>query len=85
MRQWLLLNVQTADTKSRKCGLLPKLWLADAVGRLAASSTVIVHPIDGLWMAAGDPLRQLKANIALALRRDGMRDDLITYLRSLGL
>ena len=62
-----------------------ELWLADAVDRLAARSTVIVQPIEGLWMAAGDPLRQLKANIEMALRREDMRDELITYLRSLDL
>jgi UTP--glucose-1-phosphate uridylyltransferase len=62
-----------------------ELWLADAVDRLAARSTVIVQPIDGLWMAAGDPLRHLKANIEMALRCDDMRDDLVAYLRSLDL
>ena len=62
-----------------------ELWLADAIDRLAARSSVIAQPIDGLWMAAGDPLRQLKANIELALRRDDMRDDLLVYLRALKL
>ncbi len=62
-----------------------ELWLADAIDRLAARSSVIAQPIDGLWMAAGDPLRQLKANIELALRRDDMRDDLVAYLRALEL
>ena len=62
-----------------------ELWMTDAVGRLAARSTVMVHPIEGTWMAAGDPLRQLKANIAMALRRDDMRTELITYLHSLDL
>ena len=62
-----------------------ELWLADAVDRLAARSSVIAQPIDGLWMAAGDPLHQLKANIEMALRRDDMRDDLVAYLRALEL
>ena len=62
-----------------------ELWLADAVDRLAARSSVMVQPIEGLWMAAGDPLRQLKANIEMALRRDDMRDELTAYLRSLEL
>jgi UTP--glucose-1-phosphate uridylyltransferase len=62
-----------------------ELWLADAVDRLAARSSVMVQSIEGLWMAAGDPLRQLKANIEMALRRDDMRDELIAYLRSLEL
>ena len=59
--------------------------MADAIDRLAARSTVIVQLIEGLWMAAGDPLRQLKASIEIALRRDDMRDDLLVYLRALKL
>jgi UTP--glucose-1-phosphate uridylyltransferase len=62
-----------------------ELWLADAVGRLAARASVVVQPIEGLWMAAGDPLRHLKACIEVSLRRDDMRDGLIEYLRSLEL
>jgi UTP--glucose-1-phosphate uridylyltransferase len=64
-------------------GLGGELWLTGAVDRLAARSSVVVQPIEGLWMAAGDPLRQLKASIEMALRRDDMRDDLIGYLRAL--
>jgi len=60
-----------------------ELWIADAVDRLAARSSVIVQPVEGLWMAAGDPLRQLKASIEMSLRRDDVRDELIAYLRSL--
>jgi UTP--glucose-1-phosphate uridylyltransferase len=60
-----------------------ELWMADAVDQLAKRSSVVVHPIDGLWMAAGDPLRQLKACVEVSLRRDEMRDELVAYLRSL--
>jgi UTP--glucose-1-phosphate uridylyltransferase len=62
-----------------------ELWMADAVDRLAARATVIAHPIEAQWLAAGDPLRQLKANIAASLGRDDMREDLLDYLRSLDL
>ena len=62
-----------------------ELWLADAVDELAARSKVVVQPVAGQWMAAGDPLRQLKACIEMSLRREDMRDDLIDYLRSLEL
>ena len=62
-----------------------ELWMADAVDRLASRSLVVVHPIEGLWMAAGDPLRHLMANIEMALRRDDMRDQLRAYLRTLAL
>jgi UTP--glucose-1-phosphate uridylyltransferase len=66
-------------------GKAGELWMTDAVGRLAGRSCVIAQPIEGQWMAAGDPLRQLKASIAATLRRDDMRDDLLDYLRSLTL
>jgi UTP--glucose-1-phosphate uridylyltransferase len=62
-----------------------ELWLADAMDRLARRATVIVQPIEALWMAAGDPLRQLKASIEMALRREDMREGLVAYLRSLAL
>ena len=62
-----------------------ELWMADAVDRLASRSLVVVHPTEGLWMAAGDPLRHLKANIEMALRRDDMREQLRAYLRTLTL
>jgi UTP--glucose-1-phosphate uridylyltransferase len=62
-----------------------ELWLADAIDRLAARARVVVQPIDGLWLAAGDPLRQLKASVEVTLRRDDLRDGLIAYLRSLEL
>ena len=62
-----------------------ELWLADAVDRLAAQSSVVVRAIEGVWLAAGDPLRQLKASIEMSLRRRDLRDGLVTYLRSLEL
>jgi UTP--glucose-1-phosphate uridylyltransferase len=69
----------------RQTGRGGELWLADAVARLAARSTVIAQPIEGKWLAAGDPLRHLKACIEATLRRDDMRDGLVDYLRSLEL
>jgi UTP--glucose-1-phosphate uridylyltransferase len=69
----------------RQTGKGGELWLADAVDRLAADSTVIAQPIEGKWMAAGDPVRHLKACIEATLRRDDMRDGLVDYLRSLEL
>lgn len=62
-----------------------ELWLADAVDRLAARSSVVAQPVEGLWMPADDPLHQLKASIQVALRRDDMRDGLVDYLRSIEL
>jgi UTP--glucose-1-phosphate uridylyltransferase len=66
-------------------GSAGELWLADAVDRMAARSAVIAHSIEGQWLAAGDPLRYIKANIAMALRRPDMREELLAYLRTLDL
>jgi UTP--glucose-1-phosphate uridylyltransferase len=74
--------LQGSESERGKGG---ELWIADAVGRLAARSSVIVQPVQGLWMAAGDPLRHLKACIEMSLRRDDTRAGLIEYLRSLEL
>jgi len=62
-----------------------ELWIADAVDRLASRAKVIAYPFEGLWMAAGDPLRHLKASIEMAMRRDDLQAGLIAYLRSLRL
>ncbi|MCS7178714.1 MAG: UTP--glucose-1-phosphate uridylyltransferase [Anaerolineae bacterium] len=69
----------------RQTGKGGELWMADAVDRLAARATVIAQPIEGLWLAAGDPLHHLKASIQAALRQKGMREELVAYLRSLPL
>lgn len=71
--------LQGAESERGKGG---ELWMTDAVDRLAKRSTVMVQPIEGLWMAAGDPLRHLKANIEMSLRDPTMRDELIAYLRA---
>lgn len=62
-----------------------ELWVADAVDRLARRSTVVVRPIDGLWLAAGDPLHHLKACIQYTLRHPSTRQQLIAYLKSLNI
>jgi len=67
----------------RQTGKGGELWMADAVDRLAARATVIVQPIEGMWLAAGDPLHHLKASIHAALRREDMREELLAFLRSL--
>lgn len=67
----------------RQTGKGGELWMADAVDRLAGQATVIVQPIEGMWLAAGDPLRHLKASIQVALRRADMREEVLAFLRTL--
>jgi len=62
-----------------------ELWLTDAIDRLAASDSVIVHPIEGKWFTTGDPLRFLKTTVEFALDRADIGAEFAGYLRGLDL
>jgi UTP--glucose-1-phosphate uridylyltransferase len=62
-----------------------ELWLTDAIDQLAASDSVIVHPIQGKWFTTGDPLRFLKTTVEFALDRPDIGADFAQYLRELDL
>jgi len=62
-----------------------ELWLTDAIDRLAATDSVIVHPIEGKWFTTGDPLRFLKTTVAFALDRPDIGTEFAQYLRGLDL
>jgi UTP--glucose-1-phosphate uridylyltransferase len=62
-----------------------ELWLTDAIDKLAASDSVIVHPIEGRWFTTGDPLRFLKTTVEFALDRSDIGADFAEYLRGLDL
>jgi len=62
-----------------------ELWLTDAVDRLAATDSVIVHTIEGKWFTTGDPLRFLKTTVELALERPDIGRQFAAYLRGLDL
>ncbi len=62
-----------------------ELWLTDAIDRLAATDSVLVHPIDGKWFTTGDPLRFLKTTVEFALDRSDIGPEFAKYLRGLDL
>jgi UTP--glucose-1-phosphate uridylyltransferase len=62
-----------------------ELWLTDAIDRLAATDSVIVHTIEGKWFTTGDPLRFLKTTVELALERSDIGREFAAYLRELDL
>jgi UTP--glucose-1-phosphate uridylyltransferase len=62
-----------------------ELWLTDAIDRLAATDSVIVHPIEGKWFTTGDPLRFLKTTVEFALDRPDIGTEFGRYLRELDL
>jgi len=62
-----------------------ELWLTDAIDRLAATDSVIVHPIEGKWFTTGDPLRFLQTTVEMALDRPDLGAKFAAYLRGLDL
>jgi UTP--glucose-1-phosphate uridylyltransferase len=68
-----------------KTGKGGELWLTDAIDELAASDSVIVHPIAGKWFTTGDPLRFLETTVEFALDRPDIGPEFAAYLRSLDL
>jgi UTP--glucose-1-phosphate uridylyltransferase len=62
-----------------------ELWLTDAIDRLAATNSVIVHTIEGKWFTTGDPLRFLKTTVEFALERSDIGRQFGAYLRGLDL
>lgn len=62
-----------------------ELWLADAINTLAANDIVITEATDqeSDWMTTGDPLRWLKANIAVALNDETISQDLKDFIKNL--
>jgi UTP--glucose-1-phosphate uridylyltransferase len=71
--------------ENSKGGENGELWLTDAIDRLAATDTVIVHPIEGKWLTTGDPLRFLKTTVEFALDRPDIGEEFAAYLRELDL
>ena len=62
-----------------------ELWLTDAIDRLAATDSVIVHPIEGKWFTTGDPLRFLMTTVEFALDREDIGPRFAEFLRGLDL
>ncbi|MFA6007119.1 MAG: sugar phosphate nucleotidyltransferase [Candidatus Shapirobacteria bacterium] len=62
-----------------------ELWFADAVNTLAANDIVLTEATDteSDWMTTGDPLRWLKANIAVALNDENIASDLKDFIQNL--
>lgn len=62
-----------------------ELWFADASNTMAKSDVVMTQAFEDEedWLTTGDPLRWLKANIALALTLPQYKDDLKEFIKTL--
>ncbi len=74
----IITNLETQTTSQGE------LWWADAISNLSKSGKVLsVESPTDLWMTTGDPLRWLKANIALALMDPELAPSIKEYLETL--
>ncbi len=81
--RFVLSNKYVETLLNQKTGLGNELWLADAVNTLAKTSVVLTEALEDEsdWMTTGDPLRWLKANIAVALLDPSLKDDLKEFFK----
>lgn len=63
-------------------GRAGEIWLMDAFDRLIGRQDVYAYEYEGVRFDCGRPLGLLQASIYLALRREGLGQDLRLYLRS---
>jgi len=60
-----------------------ELWFTDALTKLASEGIVLTQKTENeTWMTTGDPLRWLKANIAVALQNPEFKDELTKFLKT---
>ncbi len=60
-----------------------ELWFTDALTKLASEGIVLTQKTENeTWMTTGDPLRWLKANIAVALQHPEFKDELTKFLKT---
>ena len=74
-----------ATLETQKTGKDGELWLPDANNTLAQTDVVLIEAFDSEsdWYTTGDPLRWLKANLALALKDPRYAEAIRQYLSSL--
>jgi len=81
-----VLSSKYIDTLKNTAVSKGELWLTDASNHLAQTDIVLTQELPhGVWMTTGDPLRWLKANIALALNDNRYKEDIRQYLAKLAL
>jgi UTP--glucose-1-phosphate uridylyltransferase len=79
-----VLSYKTIEVlESLTVGQGDELWLTDAIDHLAATDSVIVHPIEGKWFTTGDPLRFLMTTVEFALDREDIGPRFAEFLRGL--
>lgn len=67
--------------KADRVGKHGELWLVDAINEVIQQKPLYPKHLQGQWVTTGDPLRYLRATIEIALLRNDLRDDIISFMR----
>jgi UTP--glucose-1-phosphate uridylyltransferase len=79
-----VLSTKYIETLKNTAVARGELWLTDASNTLAQSDIVLTQLLPpSVWMTTGDPLRWLKANIAIAINDPKTNQDISDYIKSL--
>ena len=71
--------------KTTRLGKGNELWIVDAIrAYVKGGGTFLAKQVeDGKWLTTGDPLSYVKAVLAYAMDRDGIKEPLLSYMQSL--
>ena len=82
----MILNKEILETlKQTQLGKGNELWVVDAIrDYVRAGNKFLAKEVqDGAWLTTGDPLNYLKAVLAYALDRDGIREPLFDHMKAI--
>ena len=70
--------------KKQKISAKGELFFTDTVNAIAQKGVVLAPPLkNGQWLTTGDPLRWLKANIAIGLKDPEIEKELRSFLKTI--
>ena len=71
--------------KTTRLGKGNELWIVDAIrAYVKGGGTFLAKQVeDGKWLTTGDPLSYVKAVLAYAMDRDGIKEPLLSYMQTL--
>ena len=55
--------------------------IQDAMDIICRTGKVVASKTKGIYLTNGDPLNYLKATVEIALSRDDLKDEFLTYLK----
>ena len=81
--RYVLTPAVFAQLEKAEPGAGKEIQLTDAIKRTVGSAPVVAYEFDGDYFDTGTVAGYLRANLMLAMRREGLREELAPFLREL--